>query len=100
MPVTADGYEYKLGDEWDWGKTSNKKLREIFSVPEDMPLVSCEQLDLFVEFLLNEIDVNEMVSKFFYYAPTEDIKYFAELYEYLPKEKQDETGTTHSQQDA
>jgi hypothetical protein len=72
--------------DWDWGEKSNKKLRQVFSIPKDAPLTSCERLDDFVEFLLNEIDVQEMVSKFLYYAPIEDIEYFAKLYEFLPKE--------------
>ena len=76
--------------DWDWGERSNKKLREIFSVPEGMPLDSCEQLDDFIEFLLNEIDVQEMVSKFLYYAPTSDIKSFAKIYEFMPEETTNE----------
>ena len=71
--------------DWDWGERSNKKLREIFSIPEDKPLDSCERLDNFIEFLLKEIDVQEMVSNFLYYAPTEDIKSYAKTYEFLPE---------------
>ena len=73
--------------DWDWGETSNKKLREIFSLTDNQSMYENEQLNDFIEYLLQGIDVDEMVSKFLYYAPTKDIKYYAELYDFLPKEK-------------
>lgn len=68
--------QYNFSD-WDWGTKSNQKLREIFSIPADQPLQSNEQLDFFLEYLINEIDVCELVSNFLYYAPKEDIQEFA-----------------------
>jgi hypothetical protein len=79
------GFEYS---DWDWGETSNKKLREIFSVPEGKQLQSSENLDFFIEHLLNEIDVCELVSNFLYYAPTERIKEFAKDYVNFDEETQ------------
>ena len=75
--------------DWDWGETSNKKLREIFSITEQNEMYKHEQLNDFIEYLLHQIDVDEMVSKFLYYAPTEDIKSCAKEYGFLSEEKQE-----------
>jgi hypothetical protein len=69
--------------DWDWGAKSNQKLRKIFKIKDDERLDSNESLDDFIEFLLNEIDTQELVSHFLYYAPMKAIASEADLYGYM-----------------
>jgi len=74
-------------NDWDWGAKSNEKLRKLFKIKDGERLDSNESLDDFIEFLLNEIDVNELVAHFFYYAPIKHIKAEAEAYGFLGETK-------------
>ena len=62
-------YQGKIIPDWDWGEKSNKKLRKIFSIPADQPLHTSKQLDFFLNYLLQEVDINELVSEYLYHAP-------------------------------
>jgi hypothetical protein len=88
--------------DWDWGEKSNEKLREMFSIPSDQPMYKNERLEFFLNYLLQEVDVNELVSVYLHHTPVEVLVSQADAigcYE-LELEEDDETGTTHSQQDA
>lgn len=77
--------EYDLSD-WDWGQTSNKKIRKVFNIPDDKQLQSHQGFDSLCEFLINEIDVAQLVSYFYLYAPMKDIKKLAKNLDCLKKE--------------
>jgi len=55
--------------DWDWGEKSNKKLRKIFSIPADQPMHKDHRLEFFLNYLLQEVDINELVSEYLYHAP-------------------------------
>ena len=48
--------------DWDWGEKSNNKLRKMFGIPADQPMHANHRLDYFLNYLLQEVDVNELVS--------------------------------------
>jgi hypothetical protein len=55
--------------DWDWGEKSNKKLRKMFSIPADQPMHKDHRLEFFLNYLLQEVDINELVSEYLYHAP-------------------------------
>ena len=55
--------------DWDWGEKSNHKLRKMFSIPADQPMHKDHRLEFFLNYLLQEVDINELVSEYLYHAP-------------------------------
>lgn len=60
--------------DWDWGEKSNHKLRKMFGIPADQPMHKDHRLEFFLDYLLQEVDVNELVSNYLYYTPLKVLK--------------------------
>ena len=87
-------YTFSIPD-WDWGEIGNKKLRQLFNIAEDQPMHKNAQLDFFLNYLLQEIDVDCLVGFYLRHAPLADLKNEADsigCFEIDPEED-DETGT-------
>jgi len=60
--------------DWNWGERSNKKLRKMFSIPDDQPMHSNHRLDFYLNYLLQEVDVDELVSVYLHHTPLKVLK--------------------------
>ena len=64
--------------DWDWGEKGNTKLRQLFDIPADKPMHDNARLDFFLNYLLQEIDVNCLVGFYLRHAPLKELKDEAE----------------------
>jgi hypothetical protein len=64
--------------DWDWGEVGNTKLRQLFDIPEDKPMHDNARLDFFLNYLLQEIDVDCLVGFYLRHAPLKELKGEAE----------------------
>jgi hypothetical protein len=55
--------------DWNWGDKGNKKLRKMFSIPEDQPMYKSEGLELFLEHIRQEMCIDQLVSSYLHYTP-------------------------------
>ena len=84
-------YTFSIPD-WDWGEVGNKKLRQLFDIAEDQPMHNNARLDFFLNYLLQEIDVDCLVGFYLRHAPLTELKGEAEAigcYEFDAYEEQD-----------
>lgn len=57
--------------DWDWGKLGNAKLRGIFGIKPEEKICDNVQAEYFIDYLLNEKTVEDLVGLVLAYAPTD-----------------------------
>jgi len=71
--------------DWDFGEETNTKLREIFKI---QGRIDESNADSFIEYLIQEVDVDALVSMVLYWAPKSRIEELARDHGFLEEDEE------------
>ena len=57
--------------DWSWGVLGNAKLREMFNIKPEDEICNNPPADYFIDYLINEISVADLVGMVLSYTPNE-----------------------------